>query len=241
MLDQLNLLEPLLEHGVFTSDGINYRNGQAVPGGMPFGQVSEGIDLSEFAGKRSIYPSQRMDKHGDTRFTFSLHLRQRLIEQAFEKACSDAGVHSLYQHQLVSYAQSPSSVTSIVRDIVSGHETTIESAFIVGCDGGHSFVRKNADIKFIGDRSLNKWIRMDALVETDMPSPRTLNSIQSDHHGLILWCPIDEGRTRIGYVFSKDLQERYGEQGITEEVVMQEAIEAVKPFKLEFKKVDWCE
>ena len=51
-----------------------------------------------------------------------------------------------------------------------------------------------------------------------MPSPRALNSIQSENHGLILFCPIDEGKTRIGYVFSKELQEKYGEDGVTLEV-----------------------
>lgn len=57
-----------------------------------------------------------------------------------------------------------------------------------------------------------------ALVKTDMPSPRSLNSIQSKDHGLILFCPIDEGKTRIGYVFNKELQGKYGEDGVTVEV-----------------------
>lgn len=100
-------------------------------------------------------------------------------------------------------------------------------------------MRKLAGIKFEGERSANKWIRLDAIIETDMPSPRTLNSVQSDSHGLVLWCPIDSGRIRMGFVFNQQLQQKYGESGVTAEVAMQEAQEAVKPFKLEFKKLDW--
>lgn len=78
-----------------------------------------------------------------------------------------------------------------------------------------------------------------ASVKTNMPSPRTLNSVQSDTHGLVLWCPIDQGKIRIGYVFSQDLIDKYGEDGVTGEVAMAEAKKAVAPFDLEFEKLDW--
>lgn len=86
---------------------------------------------------------------------------------------------------------------------------------------------------------LSLVFNFQAIVETDMPSPRTLNSVQSDTHGLVLWCPIDSGRVRMGYVFNQALQEKYGEGGVTGEVAMEEAKKAVAPFKLEFKKLDW--
>jgi hypothetical protein len=83
---------------------------------------------------------------------------------------------------------------------------------------------------------------MDAVVNTSMPSPRSLNSVQSEDHGLLLWCPIDANRTRIGYVFSKELQAKWGTtdgQGVTEEAVKEEARKAMVPFTLEFESVDW--
>lgn len=113
------------------------------------------------------------------------------------------------------------------------------SKYILGCDGAHSSVRQSAGIKFTGERSANKWIRMDATVQTDMPSPRTLNSVQSESHGLVLWCPIDDGKVRIGYVFNTELQKLYGSDGITAEVVMAEAKKAIHPFSLTFEKLDW--
>jgi phenol 2-monooxygenase len=76
-----------------------------------------------------------------------------------------------------------------------------------------------------------------------MPSPRCLNSVQSTDHGLLLWCPIDNRRTRIGYVFSKEIQDKWalsGEgEGVTREAVETEAKLAVRPFELEFEEMDW--
>ena len=46
LLDQLGLCDPLMEEGCFTKDGVNFRNGKAVPGGcvgvvVPVGQCSK--------------------------------------------------------------------------------------------------------------------------------------------------------------------------------------------------------
>lgn len=87
-----------------------------------------------------------------------------------------------------------------------------------------------------------------------MPNPRCLNSVQSPNHGLILFCPVDNNLTRIGYVFSEALQKKWGlEEGyvtgasgevggkgqLKEEAIIAEAKEAVKPFRLDFQRIDW--
>jgi phenol 2-monooxygenase len=74
-----------------------------------------------------------------------------------------------------------------------------------------------------------------------MPNPRALNSVLSADHGVVLWCPIDEGKTRIGYVFNKQLQEKYGASAtVTPEIAVAEARKALAPFTVDFVKVDWC-
>lgn len=46
------------------------------------------------------------------------------------------------------------------------------SKYLIGADGGRSFVRKSAGIAFDGDTSEDSWIRIDGIVETDMPITR---------------------------------------------------------------------
>lgn len=80
---------------------------------------------------------------------------------------------------------------------------------------------------------------MDALVKTNMPNERIgIVAIGSPRHGNVLWIAEDHGRTRIGFAIPPEVYEKYGEH-ITEEAVKEEAIQALKPFELEFVTVDW--
>lgn len=87
--------------------------------------------------------------------------------------------------------------------------------------------------------SPHKWVRLDAVVKTDMPCSRmTATAIESQEHGNVLWLPVDHGRTRIGFVFPDEL---YGEEGkgVTVDMVMEEAKKALRPNSLEFVTLDW--
>lgn len=64
------------------------------------------------------------------------------------------------------------------------------------------------------------------------------SAIESKTHGNILWAPLDHGATRIGYSYSSEIAAKYPD-GVTEEVAIKEAIESMKPFKVEFKEVHW--
>ncbi|KAM0749233.1 hypothetical protein T439DRAFT_326968 [Meredithblackwellia eburnea MCA 4105] len=222
LFDQLGLGDDLLSLGVASKTGINFKDGVAHQGGLVFGH--------------------RMDRNGDTNWNFSLHLRQRHTERVIEAAINelDHEIHGLTRLEgWKEDEQAEYPITCTLRDLQTDQVFEVQTKFVVGADGGKSFVRKSAGINFIGEHSGAEWIRMDALVETDMPSPRALNSVMSASHGLVLFCPIDEGRTRIGYVWNEELQKKYGPGGATLEVAKEEAKKALHPFKLEFKAVDW--
>lgn len=130
----------------------------------------------------------------------------------------------------------------------------------MGADGGRSFVRKHANIPFEGDTSEDQWIRIDGIVETDMPSHRSYgyektpplpvqsrsytypvpvpSAIESKTHGNVLWAPLDHGATRIGYALSSEIAAKYP-AGVTQDVAEKEAMESMKPFALKFKEIHW--
>jgi 2-polyprenyl-6-methoxyphenol hydroxylase-like FAD-dependent oxidoreductase len=62
-------------------------------------------------------------------------------------------------------------VRSVI-DTGDGEQTIIQIKCIVGADGGRSKVRELAGIPFEGDRSNRHWIRIDGIVETNMPEAR---------------------------------------------------------------------
>ncbi|KAF7317091.1 Pentachlorophenol 4-monooxygenase [Mycena chlorophos] len=242
MLDQLDLFDRLMQTGVVTRNSLHFRNGQRVHGGLLFGN--------------------RMDKLGDTFFKFSLHLRQRLTEERFVEALAENGVEQHMRQRIESFAIDETAadgypITVHARDLVQDEVVEVKTQavplsvhnfltssilrkYLVGADGGKSTVRSLAKIPFMGERTTHRWVRMDARVQTNMPNPRCLNSIDSASHGQILWCPIDNGLTRIGYVFSQALLEKYGGvEGVTQDVAVEEAKAALAPFEVEFQHVEW--
>ena len=199
-----------------------------------------------------------------TSCNFSLHLRQRRIEQSFADAFAAAGGIILLQHSLQSFTSDDSSVSCVVRNVKTGEDVTICAQYLVGADGGRSTVRRLANIEWIGDRTANKWIRMDALVETDMcvaahtarliaqaqlataeldrlekPRADALVPDRERPHAHRL-CVLIMSATDRTDVFNAELQAKYGvdgADGLTEEIAIAEAQKGVAPFKLDFGKV----
>ena len=62
------------------------------------------------------------------------------------------------------------------------------SKYLIGADGGSSTVRRLAGIEFPASKAAQRWIRIDGIVETDMPDSRMgAASIESPTHGNVLW------------------------------------------------------
>ena len=94
-------------------------------------------------------------------------------------------------------------------------------------------------IPFPADTTTYRWVRIDGVVETDMPNSRIgWASIESKNFGNVLWVALDHGRTRIGFSLNAGLYKKYGDK-MTEAQVVEEAKASVAPFSLHFKSVDW--
>lgn len=116
---------------------------------------------------------------------------------------------------------------------------TYRSKFIVGADGGHSLVRRLAQIPFEGDHTNFKWVRIDGQFKTNMPDADVgWASIESKSHGNVLWVQLDNGAKRIGFAMTPEMLAKYGEK-LTEEQAKAEAVKSMEPFTLEFERVDW--
>ncbi len=98
-------------------------------------------------------------------------------------------------------------------------------------------MRRAINIPFEGTSTEDKWVRIDGIVETNMPKSRGYGSIESPTHGNVLWAALDHGSTRIGFAFTAERQKGY--TVFDESAAVAEAIESVKPFVLSFKKVEW--
>ncbi|KAI1309765.1 FAD binding domain-containing protein [Xylaria venustula] len=222
MLDQLGLADQLLQEAFACQETVAYNSrGEEVHGrGWSF-----------------------MNEMKDTAFGFPLVLRQKYQEEIYRTALSRYGVEVEAPVELVAVeiddtaSLSGHSVTATVRDADKALLKTIRCKRLIGADGGRSSVRRLLAIPFEGATSEDKWVRIDGYVKTNLPKPRTYCSIESPSHGNVLWVGLDRGATRIGYAFTDDRANAYAE--FDEQAAITEAVAAVKPFTLEFEKVDW--
>lgn len=58
--------------------------------------------------------------------------------------------HLLYEHELISLTQHTNEVISTIKNIKNGEVKTVHSKYLIGCDGGRSFVRETLGIQMQG-------------------------------------------------------------------------------------------
>ncbi|KAL6717291.1 hypothetical protein ACLMJK_005206 [Lecanora helva] len=220
MLDQLDLADSLGQIGFVVRGQLSFKNGEKVD--------------NITAASSNIT---------DTFFDHLLLCRQRYTEDVIREG------YSRYSNQAVHYgARLTNFFTSggsdgipILSTIQCRGETQFEirSRYLIGADGGRSKVREIASIRFEGESSSRYWVRIDGIVDTNMPEARRgICGIESPSHGSILWACLDHGATRVGFALPKEVRERLG-SNISRDDVILEAQKALRPFNLQFKTVDW--
>lgn len=222
MLDQLGLADALAQQCFACRDTVNYdQHGNEVQGrGWAF-----------------------MQNMKDTAWDFALVLRQKYQEDIFRRAMSKEGVDLQAPYTLtgihISHDVQPGDyrILATIEHSETKLQSHVKCRYLVGADGGKSFVRRALAIPFDGSSTEDKWVRIDGVVETNLPKPRTYCAIESPTHGNVLWAALDRGATRIGFAFTAERQKAYTE--FNEDAAVAEAIAAVKPFSLRFKQVDW--
>lgn len=184
----------------------------------------------------------------DTKWNFASVLRQKYVEEILRGALARHGVTVHTPAEFVgmdideSLAIGDYRVTAQIRDSTREEEPQVlsmKAKFIIGADGSRTAVRRAAHIETDGDSGEDKWVRIDGLIKTNHPKPRSYGAIESKTHGNVLWVPLDHGCTRIGFAFSAERSNSWP-GGFSEEVAVAEAKAAVKPFEIEFERVDWA-
>ncbi|KAG0650715.1 Monooxygenase fmpF [Hyphodiscus hymeniophilus] len=222
MLDQLGLADELAQECFACRSTVSYDK-----------------DGNEVQGRGWAF----MENMKDTQWDFALVLRQKYQEEIFRRRLKELGVSLEAPIELIDVQISETMpedghrITAVLKNRNTGVEETVKCKYLVGADGGRSFVRRQLNVPFDGSTSEDKWVRIDGIIETDMPKTRVYGAIESPTHGNVLWAALDHGATRIGFAFTAERQRAYPE--FNEAAAVTEAIASVKPFSLKFKQVDW--
>ncbi|KAL8659920.1 MAG: hypothetical protein Q9202_006901 [Teloschistes flavicans] len=228
MLDQVDLVDPLLQ------------NGFVVRGQIHYDKHGKRIDVNRYASSNIK----------DTFYDFLLLCRQKYTEDVIHDGYKGVSGQSVdYGTKLLSYTvhntdNAPGDDGDDYRVLShlqppTGSTTSIRSKYIIGSDGARSTVRSLSPITFSGSQTSHHFIRIDAIVSTNMPLARSgVVGIESASHGSVLWACLDHHITRIGFALPPALWAQKAAQ-LTQDDVVAEAKQALQPFTLEFERVDW--
>ncbi|KAG2413132.1 hypothetical protein HFD88_010691 [Aspergillus terreus] len=124
----------------------------------------------------------------------------------------------------------------------AGQTELVKAKFMVGCDGAHSWVRKQLGFQLEGDSTDYIWGVLDIIPVTDFPDIRMRCAIHSANNGSIMVIPRENKLVRL-YI---QLQSAVGASGgkvdrswITPEVILRQAQKILAPYKLSYTYCDW--
>lgn len=128
----------------------------------------------------------------ESRFPYLLSVSQADTEKVLIDRLEQLGGKVERETQLVRFRQDGTGVTATVK---KASEETIRAAWMIGCDGARSTVRKALDLEFAGSTYDEHFLLADAKIAWDVRDDRI--STWFAEEGLVACFPMRDGRWRI--------------------------------------------
>ncbi|KAL4930428.1 FAD binding domain-containing protein [Aspergillus undulatus] len=222
-LKQLRLADPLLKNGARVYD-------------ISFWDSTSEHSLSR-KGRQIHYPDHLVGASDP----YILLAHQGMLEDVLIDDLAQRGVTVQRDSPFISSSRDPSGRLNVIyEDRAAGEKKVIRADYLVGCDGARSRVREFIpDAQLEGEMTNASWGVLDGVIETDFPDLWSKVAVRSHTVGSILWIPRERGMTRLYVELSATAGERVDKAKATPEYVIARAREAMKPFTLEWKSIEW--
>ncbi len=130
----------------------------------------------------------------DSPYPFAVMLEQCRTEAVLEARLRSLGVEVERETELIATSERSDSVAARIRR-ADGREESVETPWLVGCDGAHSTIRHLNHIHFRGDEDPHHYIIADVVMESALAHDE-LHFFLSDN-GIVLFLPLPDGRSLI--------------------------------------------
>ena len=119
----------------------------------------------------------------------------------------------------------------------------VRAKFLVGCDGAHSWVRRQAGFRLEGDSTDYVWGVLDIVPITDFPDIRHRCAIHSANAGSVMVIPRENKLVRLYIQLQATEYQKAGAKAdrswITPNIILQSAQRILHPYKLDYVHCDW--
>jgi 2-polyprenyl-6-methoxyphenol hydroxylase-like FAD-dependent oxidoreductase len=130
----------------------------------------------------------------ETAYPFALMLPQSETERVLDEFLNSLGIQVERSMELTQFADSAEKVVCTLRG-ADGKEETVETQWLIGCDGAHSTIRHQLGMEFRGESSLINWVLADIHLEGVARQPEVNIVWHAD--GVLATFPISDDRYRI--------------------------------------------
>jgi 2-polyprenyl-6-methoxyphenol hydroxylase-like FAD-dependent oxidoreductase len=128
-------------------------------------------------------------------YPFALMLPQSETERLLEEHLAQLGTAVERGVEAIGFTQTQTGVTTILRR-PDGVEETVETDWLIGCDGAHSSIRHGLGLSFEGDTLQTDWILADIHI-SGFSIPDSEMAIYWHADGVLATFPISPGRYRV--------------------------------------------
>ncbi|KAI3394058.1 hypothetical protein diail_3277 [Diaporthe ilicicola] len=183
-------------------------------------------------GREVHYPAGTVD----VLHPFILLCHQGMVEGMFVDDLRQSGfeVQRGCKFETFGYGQGEDDAPIQVTYTNAGAEKSLQSNYLVGCDGARSRVRQGIPGTYAeGNPHDSYWGVLDGELETDFPDIWSKTVVYSEEHGSVLIIPRERNLTRF-YIEIKNQQD-----SIDEKFFMDQARKIMSPYRLEWLSVEW--
>src|SRR6185437_12693770 len=125
---------------------------------------------------------------------YALMIPQSETERLLEEELARRGVTVEREVALEGFTQDEAGVAATLRH-ADGRIESMETPFLIGCDGAHSIVRHGLGIEFEGSTEPSDWLLADLRLDGDLPADELTLCWTGD--GVLALFPIIGGRYRV--------------------------------------------
>ncbi|GAA5972399.1 hypothetical protein JCM11641_001825 [Rhodosporidiobolus odoratus] len=118
---------------------------------------------------------------------------------------------------------------------------TIKAKYLVGCDGAHSWTRRQLGINMIGEQTNFVWGVLDIIPLTNFPDIRSRCAVHSANAGSVMVIPQEKDMVRLYIQLPIIVKpgERLPKEKVTSKSILETAQRILHPYTIEADKIDW--
>jgi flavin-dependent dehydrogenase len=183
---------------------------------------------------------ERVDDHSTDNYPIAVQLRYLTEDEAKPAQSKGSDVSDgLFRSNLADDDTEDLIANSRQKE---GSTETIKAKYLVGCDGAHSWTRKQLGFELEGEPTDYIWGVLDIIPITNFPDIRNRTAIHSASAGSMMIIPREHKLTRL-YIQLKEIKPdasgRADRSKITPDTIIAAAQKIIAPYNLTYEYCDW--